>query len=61
MNGKLDAPPEPVKRVTFAIFDGGSEWEAVVNFYDDPVNLVSESIALAVEVVERAKGEDARN
>lgn len=59
MAGSIEAPPEPVKRVNFIIFDGGIEWETTVNFYDKPVNVVEESIALVVEVVERAKVENA--
>src|SRR4051794_32214178 len=59
MDGNLESPPEPVKKVTFLIFDNGVEWDAVVNFYDDPVDVIEESITMAYEVVERAKLEAA--
>src|SRR3954451_5536730 len=59
VDGNLESPPEPVKQVTFRVFDDDQEWEAIVNFYDTPVDLVQDTIELVVEVIEKAKLEDA--
>jgi hypothetical protein len=59
VDGNLESPPEPVKQVTFMVFDDDQEWEAIVNFYDTPVDLMQDTIELVVEVIEKAKLEDA--
>jgi hypothetical protein len=45
--------PLPIKTVHFTIFDHGC-WEAEVNFFDNPVDLISESVELAHSIVQEA-------
>lgn len=45
----------PVASVSFFIFDEGQEYTTVVNFYEEPTDIVRESIVMAYETIQDAK------